>query len=231
MRKNIFTLFVFLFIASISYSQELYQIREAMDFFRANKLQSGDWSGFLTESDIEGSPYLNDEFITGNIYTSSKMQFASVPLRFNIYSDQLEFKTPEGAIQAMAAPEIVEKVEFGEYKMVYIPYSNFKKIKNGFFKVVEEGKASLYARCEIVFKKAEEPGAYKEAEPAKFVRNPDSYYIRVGLEQAKKVGNKKDLPEIFSDQRDKIAAFVKKNKIKTNKPEDLIQLVQYYSSL
>ncbi len=214
-----------------SYSQVPYEIRQAMDFFRTNKLNSEDFNNTITQNDIQGSPYLFDEFINGTIFTTSKLQFENVPLRYNIHNDQIEFKTPQNEIQALATPEIVETVEFGEYKMVYVPYSNSKKIRYGFFRVVIEGTASLYARSEMIFKNATKPGAYKEAQPAKFINQPNSYYIRVRLDQAKKVGNKKEAIEIFPDHKDEIATFIKKNKIKTNNSESLEKLVQYYNSL
>ena len=230
MKRYLITVIILLITVSFSFSQE-YEIRAAMDLYRINKVQSGEWNGLLTENDIEGSPYLNDEFINGTIFTTSKYQFVDVPLRYNIYNDQLEFKTTQNEVQALATPEIVETVEFGDFKMIYIPYSNSKKIKRGFFIVEVEGIASLYSKKVIMFKEAEEPGAYKVAEPAKFVNKSDSYYIRVGSAEAKKVGSKKEVVEIFPDHNNEISIFIKKSKVKTNKPEKLKELVRYYNSL
>ena len=231
MKRYIISLIIFFTVTNSLFSQDIYQIREAMDFFRTNQLNNGDWKNTLTQNDIMGSPYLNDEFINGTIFTTSKFQYDDVPLRYNIYNDQIEFKTPQDEIQALAMPEIVESIEYGEYKMVYIPYSNSKKIRNGFFKVEIEGNASLYLKSEIAFKKAEEAGAYKEAESAKFVNKPNSFYIQVGHKQAIKVGNKKELVKIFPDHQNEITTFIKKNKIKTSKSEGLKILVEYYNSL
>lgn len=231
MKRYFISVVFFLIAINSSFSQDMYQIREAMDFFRTNKLSNGDWKNTLTESDVQGSPYLNDEFVNGTIFTTSKLQYNNIPLRYNIYNDQIEFKSPENEIQALATPEIVEALKIGDVKMVYAPYSSFKKIRHGFFRVEEEGKTSLYSREGIIFKKAEAPGGYKDAEPPKFINKPLSYYIRVGMEEAKKVGNKKDIVKIFPDHKNEITAFIKKNKTKPNKPESLKKLVQYYNSL
>jgi hypothetical protein len=53
----------------------------------------------------------------------------------------------------------------------------------------------------------------------------------VGNEQARLVDNKNDLPNLFPDKNSEIEAFIKKNKTKTNNPEDLRELVNYYNSL
>lgn len=231
MKRCILTITFLLTLFTASFSQESYAIRQAMDFYRTNKLQTGDWKATLSESDIQGSPYLNDEFINGIVYTTTKQKFVDLPLRYNIYNDQVEFKTPNNGIQAMATPEIVEAIEFGEYKMVYVPFSDNKKIRYGFFIVEVKGNASLLAKSKVNYKKAEEPGAYKEAVPAKFVKKPNTFYIKIGTAQAKHVNNKKELIRIFPDHQNEISAFIKMNKTKVNKTDHLKELVKYYNSL
>ncbi|HSO87918.1 MAG TPA: hypothetical protein VLQ91_15290 [Draconibacterium sp.] len=201
------------------------------DLYQSHQFVLGDWKKELTEKDISGSPYLNDEFINGSVYTLQRLQYVDIPLRYNIYNDDLEFKTPSSEVQAMATPEIVEKAVFGNTQLVYLPYSLANKIKKGFFVVLEEGKASLYSKPVVIFKEPTEPGAYKEAEPAKFERKADEYYVRVVGEQAVQINNKKDLIAVFPDNQDKIENFISKNKIKTNKPEGLKEVVVYYNSL
>jgi len=233
MKHYILTLLFILGFACISSAQYQlnYEIRETMDFYRSNKFITGDGKSKLTEKDIKGSPYLNDEFVNGSIFTIQKLMYSDVPLRFNIYNDDIEFKTPTGEVMALSAPEILEKAEFGSFQMVYSPYLQTNKIKKGFFVVLEQGKASLYAKPGIVFQEPTEPAAYKEAEPAKFVRKADEYYIRIGAEQAILIGNKKDIIAAFPDNQDKIESFINKNKTKTNKPESLKEVVKFYNSL
>lgn len=231
MQKYILILVISCSFAASSMAQTNYEMRQALDFFRSNKLVSGDWKNSLTESDIEGSPYLNDEFVDGTVFTVQKQQFVDVPLRYNIFNDQMEFKTQDGEVQAIATPEIVEKVNIGDIQMVYLPYSISKKIRKGFFTVIEEGKASLYLKHEIFFQKAVEPAAYKDAEPAKFEKRPDEFFIRVGSAEAQLIDNKKDLLDAFPDKQNEIEKFVKQNKIKTNNSENLLEVIRYYNSL
>ena len=230
MKKYIYFFVLILIVVNLSFSQD-YQLRETMDFFQSSKTSTADWKLAFTKSDIKGSPFLNDDFVQGTVYTTSKTKYVGLPLRYNAYNDQLEFKTSDGQLQTMSQPETVEKIEFGEYNMVYIPYFNAKKIHHGYFIVLEEGKASLYLKSEVIFKEAEKPAAYHEAEPASFIKKPDCYYIRIGLEQAKKVDNKKELIAVFPDHNNEIEAFIKKNKIKASKPDSIIKVVKYYNSL
>uniref|UniRef100_UPI0032165D9A hypothetical protein n=1 Tax=uncultured Draconibacterium sp. TaxID=1573823 RepID=UPI0032165D9A len=230
--KNLLFILTCLFFSSLfSSSQNVYKPGEFHDFYRSQKMQSGEWNRTLTESEIEGSPYLNDDFITGSVYTTSKFQYQNIPLRYNIFNDNMEFRTPDNQVLAIASPEIIERVEFGEYKMKYLPYLTAKKIKRGFFKELISGNVSLYAKPDIMYKKPEEPGAYKDAQPAKFIKKPDIYFIRLEQEAAQKINNKNELLQFFPQHQKEVAAFVKRNKIKTTKEESLVKLVNYYNSL
>lgn len=231
--RTFFLAFSFLLIfANFSDAQVFldYNSQETIDFFKTNKFISGSGSS-SAESNIKGSPYLNDEFFFGSIYTYEKQSFSDIPLRYNIYNDDLEFKTPAGQVQALATPDIVELAVFGSTQMVYLPYEIKSKPKKGFFIIMVKGKASLYSKPAVMFKEATTPGAYKDPEPPKFVRKSDDYYLHFESEEAKLVGNKKELIAAFPDNKDKIKSFISKNKIKSNKPEDLKELVEYYNSL
>ena len=230
--KALFVLLSFLTVFSLNtMSQSLYEIRRVADFFDQMKLERGDSKLSLKISEIEGSPYLNDEFIAGSVFTTSKTEYVDVPLRYNIYNDQIEFLAGEDNIQALAVPEIVENIEIGDHNLEYLPYINVKKIRRGFFILLEKGNASLYARPQVTFQEAKKAGAYQNAQPAKFLKRPDEYYIRIGSDAARFVQKKKDLTDIFNDHKKQVDNFMRENRISPNKPEELKKLVQYYNTL
>ncbi len=228
--KNILLLFSLLVSSSIA-AQTNYEIMNSVNFFRVAKVMKGETNAELTAEDIEGSPYLNDEFVNGNVYTTSKTMFPDIPLRFNIYNHEIEFKSPEGKIAAIDTPEIVEKIEFGDYVVKYIPYKDVKKIKRGFLLLLSDGHAKLFARPSVDFRAAVPPAAYKDAVPAKFIDKATSYYIRVGEDAALLIEKKKDLTLAFPDHQQEIAAFIKKHKISHRKEDKLTALVEFYNSL
>ncbi|MEE4285285.1 MAG: hypothetical protein V2I31_04020 [Mariniphaga sp.] len=207
-----------------------YEIKKAVELLDFNRRHSGDISKFLTEANINGTPYLNDGFIEGSVFTTSKTHYVDVPLRYNIYNDQIEFQLGENPVQALAAPETVELIQYGDYTFEYVPFTNVKKIRRGFFIVEEKGNATLYSKPQVVFENAKEPAAYQDAVPARFVKRPNEYYIRIGKEPAMLIAKRKDLEEVFPDHKDEISDFIKKNKVKPNDPELLKELVQFYNS-
>ena len=60
--KNILLVFFILFNLTLS-AQSDYQISNQLDFFRSNKIAKGEIKRTLTEADIEGSPYFNDDLL------------------------------------------------------------------------------------------------------------------------------------------------------------------------
>ncbi|HCE58565.1 MAG TPA: hypothetical protein DER09_12240 [Prolixibacteraceae bacterium] len=233
MKRLLIASLLILIFANVSIAQLplTYGVRTTMDLYESNKLVSGNGAGLLTDKDIEGSPFLDEEFKTGSIYTTQKLQYADIQLRYNIYNDNIEFKTPAGEIQALASPDVVEIALIGNNQFVYSSYVHTNKIKKGFLVVMEVGKASLYSKPVVTFKEATQPAAYKQPEPAKFIRKSDEFYVRIGTEPAVFIEGKKDLIAAFPDNQKAIEDYINKNKIKIGKPEGLKKVVNYYNSL
>ena len=229
--KKIFSLTTVLFFIALISSGQIYSTKNMVEFVYSNKLQRGDWKPVYTEKDVAGSPYLNDEFVKGSVYTTSKIRYEGVPLRYNIYSDQIEFKGEKGEVLAIAAPETIEKIEFNGDTWVYAPYSLAKYVSEGYFIVLEEDDVSLYKKPQIQFEPPTEAMPFKDAQPARFENRPDHFYIRVGNKEAKKVADRKDFAEILPAHQKDVEKFVKKEKVKPHKPDRIIELVKFYNSL
>lgn len=232
MKKDFFIL-IFLLIFSIQIkAQYNYNVIPTMDYFRIVEMTEKDLNIILTEQDIEGSPYLENEFVNGIVYTTSKQKIIDIPVRYNIYNDNLEFKTPENKILAISNPETLELIDFGSYKMKHTSYIDKKQTRYSFLILQEEGKATLYAKPEVFFQEEIKGDGIKPSKPAIFVSKPDSHYISVDNKPAVKVDNKKALFNILSGHHEEVALFLKDNKVKNiTKDDQLRVIVTYYNSL
>lgn len=232
MKKHLISaILVLSFFSSLAQLTVTYELKGTDDFFRMNQLLNKTGNKELTLNDIDGSPYLDEEFINGTVFTTEKTKYENVPLRYNLYNGDLEFKNPAGELLVIAKPEIVEYAAFGDYRLVYCNFYQGPKPKQGFLLLIEEGKASLLSKLTVILKEGSQPAAYKDAEPPQFVRRADEYYIRMGTGIAKPAGNKKSVLEAFPDNQDKIDDFISKNKIKLNKTEGLAAVVKFYNTL
>ena len=228
--KKIFILVLIIVRVTILSGQN-YTLQGAYDFYQMQKRHENAANPVLTENDIMGSPYDSKDFQEGFLVTTSNQKYVGLFLRYNIYSDRIEYRDESGSPRVFDHPEIINHVSIGNVKYIYSPYSVIKRIERGFFKVIEEGKSSLYVKQNIYFQEAQPAGAYKDAVPPQFINKPNEFYIRVEPAEAKKVGNKNELPSLFPDRQTELTEYIKKNKIKTNNADDLAELVKFYNSL
>lgn len=219
------------FLFSTAVSAQNVMTQSLVDFYRDFKTAQFTEGIGRTEMEIMGSPHENPDFVPGIVETTTNVRYENIPLRFNIYSNEMEFKTEEGQVLVFATPEVVEFIEINEVKYVYAPYLIGNKLMRGYFKMISDGKARLLVKQNISFKPAELPQAYKDAEPARFVRTSDDYYIRLAPEEAHRITNKKELLNILKDKTKEVDAFLSKNKIRFNRSEDLKSVIDYYNSL
>jgi hypothetical protein len=229
MKKLFLIIIAVTFTSGLSFSQVISN-NSFEEFYKQYKMNEYR-QNFGMKSDVAGTPYETEEFENGEIITSNNIRYTGIPLRFNIYSNEMEFRTEDDRILCIGAPEFIDSVVVGKEKYVYSPYMLGSKMMRGYFKVLSEGRVILLLRKNVILKPAEPAGAYKEAVPATFVKNPDEFYLRILPAEAKKIAGKKDLQEVLANYPSAMDDFFKKNKIRFSKSEDMIKLVQYYNSL
>jgi len=185
----------------------------------------------VSYKEIQDSPYLIDSFVVGSIYTNRNEQFQNIPVRYNIYTDNIEYIMGASSVLTLKNPETVEKIECENYKLIYLSHSDKNKLESGFFIVLTEGNASLLSKPGITLHKPTPPGGYIDAQPPRFSRNPDTYYIKVGKNQAQIIKSKKKLINSFPDCREELSKYIKTHNTKISDQKSLIDLVQFYNSL
>jgi hypothetical protein len=181
-------------------------------------------------TDFEGSPYLSEDFVPGEVY-SSKKKFTGLLLRYNIFNDNIEF-VQKGTTYALYAEPRIVKVLLGNEVYVVEKHEIKGKMAYGYFARLDSGKVTLLAKKIVRFTEEQEPKALQgAATPAKFTRAPDVFYYRIGNAEISKVGSLKSFIEGLSDKKEEVSSYAKKEKIGTKNESDLVKLVKYYNSL
>ncbi len=186
--------------------------------------------GMLPDEEFEGSPFLNETFVTGDVY-SFNSKFAGIPLRYNIFNDNIEFKQ-NNVVYALIPEPRIKKVHLGGDVFLVEKHEVKGKLKFGFLTLLDSGKVILMSKKIVNFTEKQEPKALESAStPAKFTRAQDEYFYKIGKGDAMKIGNLKNFIGSFPDKQDELAQFAKKEKISAKKEADLIKFVKYYNSL
>ena len=174
---------------------------------------------------VEGSPYLNSQFVDGVLYLKDSTS-VSLPLRYNLYSNEMEYQY-DGSNYTVGNPQSLQKAVIGNSEFVYLPLGS----QGGYYEIYVWGKCCLLEKKSVKFTAAEFGTPITGTIPAKFTRNRDVLYLLDSNSHPYQVGNIKSVIDFLQDQSPKIENFIKQEKIKNAKKENLIKIIKYYNSL
>jgi hypothetical protein len=178
---------------------------------------------------VEGTPYLEDTFVTGHVY-SRYGNYTGIPMRYNMYEDYIEFKQKD-LVYILDPDLMIKKIDMGAHVFVVENYEFKKKTQPGFLTLLDSGKVTLLSKKIVTFREQQPPKALESAPtPAQYSSLPDVYYYKVGEGTVMKIKNIKEMIESFPDKQNELTQFAKKEKLSHKKEEDLIKLERYYNN-
>jgi hypothetical protein len=225
--KSIGSLFFF-FLAVISlYGQQQQQGWNLDDHVLIKMSQQ---SIFQEVTTYEGTPYLNEEFMNGDVFINNG-RYKNVLLRYNIYKDFIEFKK-DSRVYALDPSKKIQKVVFGENIFVVEELVFRGKKTLAYLQRLDSGKAELMKRSLVSYREPQPPKPIEtQGKPARFSPLPDTFFFRVAGGELHEIESLKKLIEAFPDKHDELNAFAGKEKISIRKEDELIQLIRYYNTL
>jgi len=228
--KTVLFFIAIIFVSFNSLSAQT-MLNGLMDNFRFKKITEGTYfRNSLSLSDVEGSPFLNEEFLPGKIITRDGSVYTEIPLRYNGYTDDLEFQKDKDNFN-IDPKDLVKRAEFGGSVFCYLEYFEGDKIKSSFFEILTEGKATLLVKYSVKFLDKEQVKAYAEPKPARFDTPVKDHYLSIDGAPAKLITNKKGLLEMFGDKKSAIESYISKNKVSAKGDDGLTKIVVHYNSL
>jgi hypothetical protein len=224
-------LILFLVAGTICYSQQNIAFADGA-FDRSSSFIT---IGLDDKVDVEGSKYIQDDFNMATISIYSGYKFN---VKYNAYDDEMEVQGKDNKSFALNKNEKSAEVTFVNNNITYglFDYANSdgQKVPGYFQKLTVGETVALLKKEKIMFieEKVSKTG-YDTYRPPKFKRLNDQFFIKlkespVAIEFPK---NKKNIASLFPNKKDKILKFIKENKIKTNKEEDLIKLTNYINGV
>lgn len=181
-----------------------------------------------------------DEY-DGSIHKSLKYKDASVideksgtfdtKLRYNAYTDALEFKKSNDLFELLKSPTSHARIN-GDYYY----YCNFKTQrglkKSGYYVLVElNEKYRIYKKYSVEITKPDPKGSVSGTSSPGKVRIRTKYFLEEHGIIMELPMNKKEILAALSDKEEELKKYIKKNRIKVRKEEDLVRLVSRYNAL
>ncbi len=230
--KTSFITFVALLLSITTYSQASRAAFEVDMLGRNGIIKSlNNIDGNLSYDDISGSPYLNKNFAEGSIIMNDSTSYVHVPLRYNMYTDKIEFEGKNDIVLEIASPQLYDSFTFSNQTFTYESYLDESNLKNGYFEVLADGNIRLLKQYVLKFKPAVPAKAYQDAVPPTFDQLDSKYYIQKGNETALELRSKTKSAELLSTYCPEIEGWIKKKKLKINKEEDLVQIIEHCNSV
>jgi hypothetical protein len=177
---------------------------------------------------IKGDPFLfTTEILPGSVTVEGKT-FNNIPLKYDIYNDELITLTDRGIILQLNK-EMIDLFTINYNDKIL----RFKKLVadsvnslSGYVNILYDGNISLYIkyRKEILLLAVENKyDMFNEID--KIYLEKDGKIVQIH--------GKREFINLFSDQKQQVQDFIKGNKIRISKkvPESFIPLTEYYDKL
>jgi len=179
---------------------------------------------------LEGSPFLNEEWQSGLIILRNDDTIHTINLRLNVLKDEMQYQYEEKTY-AIGAPEVLKKIFMGGSLFEYITYSEEGKLKKNYFEVLSNGKSCLLKYHYIVILPANFNPALNAGNKNDQIVHKMKYYAKIGdnLIEIDKRGKK--LISAFGNKDVLISKYIKENKISFKNESDLITLIKYSNTL
>ena len=195
-----------------------------------------DVSPVVINETVEGSPYINEKFLPATISASEGDVFY---VRYNAMNDEFEVKGDNNKAYALNRYRRDIVVEILPLKKIYQVIGYYDEDQNenfGYFLYLSNpnAKTVLFKKEKIIFiDEQKSTTGYDNNKPAKYKRINDKFFIKL---KDKKIlselpNKRKNLAKLFPEHEDAVIKYIKQNRIKTSKEEDLIQLVNYINTL
>jgi hypothetical protein len=191
-----------------------------------NELRGGYLQWPDDEDYIEGTPYLFDDFISGNLYYKGELLFSRLPLRLNLHKDEIEFLRNDSIFVVDHQVQIDQIVINGEVLLFLDGKHN--AIVSGIVKtwsqefpavITKMNKHCFSATYHIPFK----------VKPDRFERI-DEHFVWISEDEILKVTSVKQIVKALGHSPE-LAAYAKKQQITADNPVKLTELLGYYQNL
>jgi hypothetical protein len=184
-----------------------------------------------TYQEYDGSIYMTSRYKESSIIDEKSGTF-DARLKYNIYSDALEYSPKSELYEVVKSPTIHARID-GDY-FYYCEFVNQRgNSRDGYYVLVELTDGyRIYKKFTLKIKDPEDKGSISIgiAEPGT-LRMITSYYLEESGVIMELPMNKKDMLAAFNDKENELKGYLKKEKIRLKKEEDLIRLVARYNAL
>lgn len=173
---------------------------------------------------IEGTPYFNKDWLSGQVVLASGKEAKMDYLRYDMLEDKLLFSDEKKAAEfAFAEPVRAFTIRGAVFQNNFPNIGNFNA--NSYYQVIGKGKYSLLKKEENTIG---ERTAYGTPAVRYFKKNM-KYYVFDGSKMAVVKTDSKSLAEVLGAKKEDIEKYAKENKLDLKNDADLKAVFEHFS--
>jgi hypothetical protein len=181
---------------------------------------------------VSGSPFFNEKMMRGILISRDSTEYRNIVIRLNLLESQVNFLNNKKEELIVGTPlrevTLLDTVNNKNYHFIFSDHiETTDKLDKGFYQILQNGKAGLYAFHKKVLK---ESRAYNSATYEQSIETYLTYYVLLGG-QWKKINKIKDLPSVLSDKKNEVQEYISSKRLSGYKQEDVESVINYYNSL
>lgn len=238
------TVFIFIAFFNASSQEQVYKdfgplvnnvgVRNYNTKFDANMFEKRTDNNSIVKnySDIEGTPYIFETFMLGEILNDNQQ----LMMRYNAVTDEVEIQKTENNNVTLLKDNQFNTIlmNFGKYKLRLLNYRNYKSegVYGYLVELFNSDTFTLLRKDKIILvgEKVAKT-TFETSYPPKFVKAKNEYYLEKKDKTIVLVPkNKKELEALFPDQKDKIAVFFKNKNYSFKEEQDLIEITKFLTT-
>lgn len=184
----------------------------------------------MTYTDVEGSPYLVEEFHKGILTMAKGNQVHDgIPMRYDAYKDELEYEK-DGKHYLLGTEIISFSIPTGD--ALYEFQRGFPAVgdltENSFYHVLHDGNTKLLKHYG---KRMREEKAYNSATATKrFDGTEQLFVLKGGRMHPIKKNDKKELLSLLSDEKNLMNYIIKEEQLNFKSEGDMVKLLEEYDA-
>jgi len=185
---------------------------------------------YKTYVDVDGSPYMNDDFMPAMLYPDEKLYLA----RYNAKDDEIEVQLAEDKILVLDNSRRDYTMVFRDNDLTYTTlYNEGKKMPGYYVKVVTTDEISVYKKQAKRFVEGREAvDNFSKNKDAYFTEANETFFIQFGengpIEEMPT--KRRKFSKLFDSKEDEIDDYIKDNDIDLEEESGIKKVVGFIST-
>lgn len=189
-------------------------------------------------AEIDGSPFLTDTWLTGDITLKNSAKVSGIATRLNLATNELHIMKTENGVNSeiIVQKGSIDAVTIFEPSVSGLIARNFRIgfpsvdgfDENTFYEMVVSGQASLVKNLQ---KKVIEEKPFNSAVATKKFVEYENYYVFIGGKMVRYKKGKEFVLQILADKKAEIESFLAEKKLKCRSENDCVKVLEYYNSI